>query len=66
MSDQWIRAGGSAWLAAVLYDAPPKPDILFDDEPLGAHVDVTNTELRDALDRVLATRHPTALPITQE
>jgi len=57
-----MRAGGSAWLDAVLYDGTAKPDILFDDEPLEAYVDVTNTELRDALDRVLVTRHPRDRP----
>jgi len=58
MSVQWIGAGGSAWLDAVLYDeAPPRTDVLLDGEILGAQADATNTELRDALDQVLATRY---------
>ena len=32
MSDQWMRAGGAAWLDAVLYDDPPSEtgDLLAD------------------------------------
>ncbi len=56
MSDQWMGAGGSAWLDAVLYDdAPPKADILLDGHPFGAQMNATNTELHDARD-LLATK----------
>lgn len=44
MSNQWMSAGGSAWLDAVLYDAPPKADILLDGDLLGAQVIAPNAE----------------------
>jgi len=54
VSDQWMGAGGSAWLDAVLYDAaPPNADILLDGDPLRAQAVGTHTEIHDALDQYL-------------
>jgi len=52
MSNQWMSAGGSAWLDAVLYDdAPPKADILLDGSTQGGQAKASNGELLSAFDQ---------------
>jgi len=51
-----MGTGASARLDAVLYDEPPKADLMLNGERLGDQADAIRTELRNALDQVLATR----------
>lgn len=57
MSDQWMGAGGSVWLDAILYDAAPtKADILLDGDPHRMQAVGTDTVLHDAFDPALLGR----------
>jgi hypothetical protein len=52
MADQWMHAGGAAWLDAVLYDgALSEADVLLGDDGLRREATATTAEAEGVVDR---------------